>query len=64
MDEDGSFTYHFKKMSDTIEQYKTFMRKTGLFQLMQNHHIRNLLDYVTGWKQGLTQMGERTEADI
>lgn len=59
MDEDGSFTYHFKKMSDTIEQYKTFMRKTGLFQLMQNHHIRNLLDYVTGVEIGLDSNGRK-----
>lgn len=59
MDEDGSFTYHFKKMSDTIEQYKTFMRKTGLFQLMQNHHIRNLLDYVTGVETGLDSNGRK-----
>lgn len=59
MDEDGSFTYHFTKMSDTIEQYKTFMRKTGLFQLMQNHHIRNLLDYVTGVETGLDSNGRK-----
>ena len=59
MDEDGPFTYHFKKMSDTIEQYKTFMRKTGLFQLMQNHHIRNLLDYVTGVETGLDSNGRK-----
>ena len=59
MDEDGAFTYHFKKMSDTIEQYKTFMRKTGLFQLMQNHHIRNLLDYVTGVETGLDSNGRK-----
>ena len=55
MDEDGAF----KKMSDTIEQYKTFMRKTGLFQLMQNHHIRNLLDYVTGVETGLDSNGRK-----
>lgn len=59
MDEDGAFTYHFKKMSDTIEQYKTFMRKAGLFQLMQNHHIRNLLDYVTGVETGLDSNGRK-----
>ena len=59
MDEDGAFTYHFKKMSYTIEQYKTFMRKTGLFQLMQNHHIRNLLDYVTGVETGLDSNGRK-----
>jgi type II restriction enzyme len=46
-------------MSDTIEQYKTFMRKTGLFQLMQNHHIRNLLDYVTGVETGLDSNGRK-----
>ena len=53
IDEDGEFTYNFKKMNYSIEQYKVFMRKTGLFDLIANHIISNLVDYVTGVETGL-----------
>ncbi len=36
-----------------IEEYKQFMRETGLFDLLQNHIINNLYDYVTGVETGL-----------
>lgn len=32
-DEDGAYIYNFKEMNYSIEQYKIFMRKTGLFNL-------------------------------
>ena len=35
------------------EQYCYFMEKTGLFDLLQNHLINNLIDYVTGIEAGL-----------
>ena len=51
IDGDGEFTYKFKKPNLPVEQYKVFMRKTGLFDLMSNHIINNLVDYATGyWK--------------
>jgi len=50
---DGEFTFSFKKMNNSIEDYKMFMRKTGLFDLIQNHIINNLVDYVTGVETGL-----------
>ena len=34
-DEEGSFLYNFKSPNYSIEQYKIFMRKTGLFNLIQ-----------------------------
>ena len=37
IDGDGEFTYEFKKPNQSIEQYKIFMRKTGLFDLIANH---------------------------
>lgn len=40
-DEDGKFTYLFEKQNQTPEQYCKFMRKTGLFDLLQNHIINN-----------------------
>lgn len=53
MDEDGGYEYSFKTRNLPIEQYKVFMRKTGLFELMSKHIINNLVDYVTGVETGL-----------
>lgn len=54
LDRDGNkFEYNFKNMNYTIEQYKTFMRETGLFDLIQNHLVNNLYDYVLGVESGL-----------
>ena len=58
-DEDGAFTYNFKKQNLPVEQYKTFMQKTGLFDLMQNHIINNLVDYATGVETGLDSNGRK-----
>ena len=57
IDGDGEFNYNFKKINYSIEQYKIFMRKTGLFELLENHIINNLLDYATGVETGLDSNG-------
>lgn len=59
MDEDGEFTYQFQKPNLSIEQYKVFMRKTGLFDLMEKHIINNLVDYATGVETGLDSNGRK-----
>jgi len=59
IDEDGEFTYHFKKANLSMEQYKIFMRKTGLFDLIANHVINNLVDYATGVETGLDSNGRK-----
>ena len=59
MDADGEFCYNFRKLSYPLEQYKVFMRKTGLFDLMENHIIHNLIDYVTGVETGLDSNGRK-----
>lgn len=53
VDIDGEFTFFFNKMNHSIEEYKMFMRKTGLFDLIQNHIISNLVDYATVVETGL-----------
>lgn len=58
-DEDGEFLYNFKKMNYSKEQYIIFMRKTGLFDLISNHLINNLVDYVTGVETGLDSNGRK-----
>lgn len=43
-DEDGAFLYNFKKMNYSVEQYKIFMRKTGLFDMIANHLVNKDID--------------------
>lgn len=59
LDADGQFNYNFSAMNQSVEQYKLFMRKTGLFDLMQNHLINNLVDYVFGVETGLDSHGRK-----
>lgn len=59
MDIDGPFTYSFLTKNYPLEQYSVFMRKTGLFDLIENHIINNLLDYVTGVETGLDSNGRK-----
>ena len=54
LDDDGNkFEYNFKKMNYEEEQYKVFMRETGLFELLEKHLVNNLYDYVLGVESGL-----------
>lgn len=59
MDEDGQFDFHFNEPNCTIEEYSVFMRKTGLFDLIENHIINNLVDYVTGIEVRLDSNGRK-----
>ena len=59
IDGDGAFTYNFKNQNLPVEQYKIFMKKTRLFDLMQNHIINNLVDYATGVETGLDSNGRK-----
>lgn len=59
IDADGEFNYNFKKVNCSIEHYKVFMRKTGLFDLLQNHIVSNLVDYATGVETGLDSNGRK-----
>lgn len=54
LDSDGNkFEYNFKEMNYDVAQYKVFMKETGLFDLIQNHLVNNLYDYVLGVESGL-----------
>ena len=59
IDGDGAFTYDFKKQTLSVEQYKLFMRKTGLFDLISKHIVNNLVDYATGVETGLDSNGRK-----
>ena len=58
-DANGAVTYDFKEMNCSAEQYGYFMRHTGLFDLLQNHVINNLYDYVMGVETGLDSNGRK-----
>jgi len=53
VDEDGAFKYDFNRANQTPEQYMIFMKKTGLFDLISQHIVNNLYDYVLGVETGL-----------
>ena len=58
-DDDGAFTYNFSEMNYSVEQYKVFMQKTGLFDLIANHLVNNLVDYALGVETGLDSNGRK-----
>lgn len=41
------------------EKYKYFMQETGLFDLLENHIVNNLVDYATGVETGLDSNGRK-----
>ena len=58
-DADGSYVFNFVKMNYTVDQYALFMRNSGLFDLLQNHIINNLVDYVLGIEVGMDTNGRK-----
>lgn len=58
-DENGMCIYDFNGMMHDVSTYSTFMEQSGLFDLMQNHLISNLVDYVTGVETGLDSNGRK-----
>lgn len=58
-DSDGQINFHFDKANSSVEDYVKFMRNTGLFNLLENHIVNNLVDYVTGVETGLDSNGRK-----
>lgn len=56
---DKDDVFNFKKPNHSPEEYAVFMAETGLFDLIQNHLISNLYDYVTGVESGLDSNGRK-----
>lgn len=59
MDSDGEFNYSFIKPNQSAGQYCIFMEKTGLFDLITNKRISNLVDYAIGVETGLDSNGRK-----
>lgn len=64
-DENGGYLYKFDfekyppNSQNHYERCSYFMEKTGLFDLLKNHIINNLVDYVTGIETGLDSNGRK-----
>ena len=53
------YLFNFNKMVYSVGDYIKFMRETGLFELLQNHIINNLYDYLLGVEVGLDSNGRK-----
>lgn len=58
-DEINEYLFDFKKMVYSLDDYVRFMQESGLFDLLQNHIINNLYDYVLGIEVGLDSNGRK-----
>ena len=58
-DKNGGYLYQFNGLSSNRDNYKYFMRETGLFDLLENHIVNNLVDYATGVETGLDSNGRK-----
>ncbi len=64
-DENGGYMYKFdyckcnSNSHEYCERYTYFMEHTGLFDLLENHIINNLVDYATGVETGLDSNGRK-----
>lgn len=48
-----------KKMNHSVEQYKVFMKKAGLFDMISKHVVNNLFDFALGIETGLDSNGRK-----
>ena len=58
-DTTNEYLFKFNKMVYSVGDYINFMRETGLFDLLQNHIINNLYDYLLGVEVGLDSNGRK-----
>ena len=58
-DEINEYLFNFKKLVYSVDDYIRFMRECGLFDLLQNHIINNLYDYVLEIEVGLDSNGRK-----
>ena len=59
IDSKETYVFNFIKMNYSVDQYALFMKNCGLFDLLQNHIINNLVDYVLGVEVGMDTNGRK-----
>ena len=57
--EDRFICYDFTNVDRTLEEYASFCRQCGLFDLLENRKIKNLVDYALGIEVGLDSNGRK-----
>ena len=58
-DANQNYVFDFKNLNYSIDEYVKFMRETGLFDLLENHVIHSLVDYVMGVEVGMDTNGRK-----
>ena len=58
-DANRNYVFNFSKPNYSVEEYTDFMKNTGLFELLQNHIIHSLVDYVMGVEVGMDTNGRK-----
>ncbi len=53
IDKEKDYYFDFEKLNYQIDEYAKFMRKTGLFRLLEMKILGNICDYVTGIEVGM-----------
>lgn len=53
------YNFSFSEMNYSLDTYCDFMRESGLFELIEHHIIKDLVDYVTGVETGLDSNGRK-----
>ena len=60
IDPEKTYIFNFKNANSSIDEYAKFMEKTGLFDLLKNHIIHSLIDYVMGVEVGMDTNGRKS----
>ena len=60
IDPEKTYIFNFKNANYSIDEYAKFMEKTGLFDLLKNHIIHSLIDYVMGVEVGMDTNGRKS----
>lgn len=60
IDLEKTYIFNFKNPNYSIDEYVKFMDKTGLFDLLKNHIIHSLIDYVMGVEVGMDTNGRKS----
>lgn len=55
----NEYLFKFNKLVYSVNDYVKFMKETDLFDLLQNHIINNLYDYLLGVEVGLDSNGRK-----
>ncbi len=58
-DSKKNYVFNFKKPNYSTDEYVEFMENTGLFDLLKNHIIHSLVDYVMGVEVGMDTNGRK-----